>query len=159
MVRQESAKLLSSVQIRSPPHFLTMNDSRVKRLYLFLICFVIGTIAILIQLFNLTIKNMKSISSLNGLDKPRGTIYDSKMRPLTINIPAYTIYLDTESVSLDGNKETDINEAYSQIFNIIGITKEKFARLLKTKRRTIMLSQNINLDSYKKIKNIKAKFS
>ena len=159
MVRQESAKLLSSVQIRSPPHFLTMNDSRVKRLYLFLICFVIGTIAILIQLFNLTIKNMKSISSLNGLDKPRGTIYDSKMRPLTINIPAYTIYLDTESVSLDGNKETDINEAYSQIFNIIGITKEKFARLLKTKRRTIMLSQNINLDSYKKIKNIKDKYN
>ena len=128
-----------------------MNDSRVKRLYLFLICFLIGTIAIFIQLFNLTIKNRKPISSLNGLDKPRGTIYDAKMHPLTINIPAYTIYLDTESVSLDGNEETDINEAYTQIFNIIGITKEKFVELLNTKRRTIMLSQNINLDSYKKI--------
>ena len=136
-----------------------MNDSRVKRLYLFLICFLIGTIAIFIQLFNLTIKNRKPISSLNGLDKPRGTIYDAKMHPLTINIPAYTIYLDTESVSLDGNEETDINEAYTQIFNIIGITKEKFVELLNTKRRTIMLSQNINLDSYKKIKSIKDKYN
>ena len=72
------------------------------------------------------------------------------MHPLTINIPAYTIYLDTESVSLDGNAETDINEAYSQIFNIIGTTKEKFAELLNTKRRTIRLAQNINLDSLKK---------
>ena len=93
---------------------------------------------------------MKSISSLNGLDKPRGTIYDSKMRPLTINIPAYTIYLDTESVSLDGNEETDINEAYSQIFNIIGITKEKFARLLKTKRSKPYRNKSLFQTKFKK---------
>ena len=159
MVRQESAKLLSSVQIRSPPHFLIMNEIRIKKLYLFLVCFVIVTIAILFRLFNLTVKDRKSLSSLDGLDKPRGTIYDSKMHPLTINIPAYTIYLDTESVSLDGNEDTDINEAYTKIFSIIGITKEKFTDLLSTKRRTIRLAQNINLDSYKKIKEIKDKYT
>ncbi len=137
-----------------------MNDSRVKRLYLFLLCFLIGTAVILIQLFNLTVKDRKSISPLSsGLDRPRGIIYDSKMRPLTINIPAYTIYLDTESVSLDGNDKTDINEAYSKIFNIIEITKEKFSQLISTKRRTIKLAQNISLDSYKKIKEIKNKYN
>ena len=159
MVRQESAKLLSSVQIRSPPHFLIMNEIRIKKLYLFLVCFVIVTIAILFRLFNLTVKDRKPLSSLDGLDKPRGIIYDSKMHPLTINIPAYTIYLDTESVALDGNEDTDINEAYTKIFSIIGITKEKFTDLLSTKRRTIRLAQNINLDSYKKIKEIKDKYT
>ena len=136
-----------------------MNEVRIKKLYLFLVCFAIVTIAIFFRLFNLTVKDRKSITSLDGLDKPRGTIYDSKMRPLTINIPAYTIYLDTESVSLDGNENTDINEAYSQIFSIIGITKEKFTDLISTKRRTIRLAQNINLDSYKKIKEIKDKYT
>ena len=159
MVRQESAKLLSSVQIRSPPHFLIMNEIRIKKLYLFLVCFVIVTIAILFRLFNLTVKDRKPLSSLDGLDKPRGIIYDSKMHPLTINIPAYTIYLDTESVALDGNEDTDINEAYTKIFSIIGITKEKFTDLLSTKRRTIRLAQNINLESYKKIKEIKDKYT
>ena len=136
-----------------------MNEIRIKKLYLFLVCFVIVTIAILFRLFNLTVKDRKPLSSLDGLDKPRGIIYDSKMHPLTINIPAYTIYLDTESVALDGNEDTDINEAYTKIFSIIGITKEKFTDLLSTKRRTIRLAQNINLESYKKIKEIKDKYT
>ncbi|MEI0488314.1 penicillin-binding protein [Brachyspira pulli] len=136
-----------------------MNEIRIKKLYLFLVCFVIVTIAILFRLFNLTVKDRKTLSSLDGLDKPRGIIYDSKMHPLTINIPAYTIYLDTESVALDGNEDTDINEAYTKIFSIIGITKEKFTDLLSTKRRTIRLAQNINLESYKKIKEIKDKYT
>ena len=154
MVRRESAKLLF---IGSNPFaasfFSIMKD--IQLIKIFIIVFFVVTIAIFIKLINLTVINAKSVDTLEISNKPRGIIYDSKMQPLTINIPAYTIYIDTQSVKLDGKAEKDINEGYDKIFGIIGITREKFNEYLKTKRRNIKLIQNLSLDSYNKMREVK----
>lgn len=133
-----------------------MNDIRLIKI--FIAVFFALTVAILIKLIDLTIVNAKSLDTLEISNKPRGIIYDAKMRPLTINIPAYTIYIDTQSVKLDGKDGIDINEGYDKIFGIIGITKEKFNDYLKTKRRTIKLVQNLSLDSYNKMREVKTEY-
>lgn len=157
MVRRESAKLLF---IGSNPFaasfFSIMKD--IQLIKIFIIVFFVATIAIFIKLINLTVINAKSVDTLEISNKPRGIIYDSKMQPLTINIPAYTIYIDTQSVKLDGKAEKDINEGYDKIFGIIGITREKFNEYLKTKRRTIKLIQNLSLDSYNKMREVKNEY-
>lgn len=130
----------------------------IQLIKIFIIVFFVVTIAIFIKLINLTVINAKSVDTLEISNKPRGIIYDSKMQPLTINIPAYTIYIDTQSVKLDGKAEKDINEGYDKIFGIIGITREKFNEYLKTKRRTIKLIQNLSLDSYNKMREVKNEY-
>ena len=156
MVRQESAKLLSTVQIRSSPHFSIMNGIRLIKI--FIVGFFSATVLILFQLINLTVVNAKTFDDLEISNKPRGIIYDSKMRPLTINIPAYTIYIDTQTVKSDGKEGTDVNEGYDKIFGIIGITKERVSDYLKSKRRTIRLAQNLSLDSYNKMQEVKSEY-
>ena len=133
-----------------------MNDIRLIKI--FIAVFFALTIAILIKLIDLAVVNAKSLDTLEISNKPRGIIYDSKMRPLTINIPAYTIYIDTQSVKSDGKEGTDINEGYDRVFGIIGINKERFNDYLKVKRRTIRLAQNLSLDSYNKIREIKNEY-
>ena len=73
----------------------------IQLIKIFIIVFFIVTLAIFIKLINLTVINAKSVDTLEISNKPRGIIYDSKMQPLTINITAYTIYIDTQSVILD----------------------------------------------------------
>ena len=130
----------------------------IRLIKIFIVGFFAVTVLILIQLINLTIVNAKTFDSLEISNKPRGIIYDSKMRPLVINIPAYTIYIDTQSVKMDGKEGTDVNEGYDRIFGVIGITKERVGDYLKAKRRTIRLAQNLSLDSYNKIREIKNEY-
>lgn len=130
----------------------------VRLIKFFILGFFVVTVAILVKLIDLTVLNAKSVDTLEISDNPRGIIYDSKMRPLTINVPAYTIYIDTQSVQLDGREGKDINEGYDKIFGVIGITKEKFNEYLKNKRRTIKLIQNLSLDSYDRMREIKNEY-
>ena len=130
----------------------------IRLIKIFIVGFFAATVLILIQLINLTVVNAKSFDDLEISNKPRGIIYDSKMRPLTINIPAYTIYIDTQTVKSDGKDGKDINEGYDRIFGIIGITKERVNDYLKSKRRTIRLAQNLSLDSYNKMREIKNEY-
>ena len=131
-----------------------------KKIYVFAIFFFVIVLMLTQKLYVLTIKDRKSTQTANDSNEPRGTIYDSKMRPLTINIPAYTIYIDTHSVAeLDGKEGVNVNEGYDEILRLLGITKEKFAELLKNKRRTIRLARNISLDVYNKIKDVKDKYN
>ncbi|WP_432632145.1 penicillin-binding protein [Brachyspira sp.] len=130
----------------------------IRLIKIFIVGFFAATVLIIIQLINLTVVNAKSFDDLEISNKPRGIIYDSKMRPLTINIPAYTIYIDTQTVKSDGKDGKDINEGYDRIFGIIGITKERVNDYLKAKRRTIRLAQNLSLDSYNKIREIKNEY-
>lgn len=130
----------------------------IRLIKIFIVGFFAATVLILIQLINLTVVNAKSFDDLEISNKPRGIIYDSKMRPITINIPAYTIYIDTQTVKSDGKEGKDINEGYDRIFGIIGITKERVNDYLKSKRRTIRLAQNLSLDSYNKMREIKNEY-
>lgn len=137
-----------------------VKNNRIAVIYIFIIFFAFLTTVIVYKLVKLTVKERKSLSNLETIDKPRGIIYDAKMRPLTINIPAYTIYLDTQSINLDNSKEgLNINDGYSKIFELLSLTKEDIAKKLNTRRRTVQLAQNIHPDIYKKIQDVRREYS
>lgn len=161
MVRQKSAKLL---YIGSSPiaasSIIYMQDIQLKKIYLFLVCFFIASLFIIGQVVNLSVIERRSGISSDMINKPRGIIYDSKMRPLTINIPSYTIYLDKQFV-FTGDDEQSISNVrvlYENLPSILNMSVDDLRKKLEQKRRTVTLVQNLNMQSYNKLMEVKKDF-
>lgn len=134
-----------------------MQDIQLKKIYLFLVCFIIATLFITGQVLNFTIVQRRKDLPMDVMNKPRGIIYDSKMRPITINVPAYTVYLDKQFV-FTGNEEQSVSNVrvlYENIPKILNISIDELKKKLEQKRRTVTLVQNLNVQSYNKLMEIK----
>lgn len=137
-----------------------MNNNHKLKLSVFIFCFFIATILIIGNLIKLTIiDNRKVIVTEKSV---RGIIYDAKMRPLTINIPAYTIYLDKNAFTNSKNKElvkTNSQVLYTAISKLLNISKEELDKKFSLKASTVAIANNIDFETYSKLLEIKNIFN
>ncbi len=100
------------------------NNNQKYRLKLLFILFFICSFAVFAKNFNLSfLKKIDRDTFSNVSKKPRGIIYDSKMRELAINVPAYTVYLDKEVVSNSSEMITisNVSVIYETLPTILNI--------------------------------------
>ncbi len=139
-----------------------MNEKKQKsKLKLVFIFFIIFSIFIFAKNFNLSISNKIDPETYTNKSKtPRGIIYDSKMRELAINIPTYTIYLDKEIVSNRNETVTisNVSAIYQTLPNILNITPSQLEKKLSKNRRTVMIAQSVDINTYNQILEVKSKY-
>lgn len=81
------------------------------------------------------------------LEPKRGTIYDRNLRPLALNLPAYSLYAQPRMM-----KEKDKKEALRQLPNIINMNSRTLSDRLGKNKYFVWLERKISLKEVNEIK-------
>ncbi len=87
-----------------------------------------------------------------NLDPKRGTIYDRKMRPLAVDVAAYSLYADPRRMGKSGAAK-----AAAVLPGILGISKSFFDDRLGRDKNFVWLARKLPVDKADEIRKLKIK--
>lgn len=126
---------------------------------LFIIClslFVVFAVKlILIQVFSssyLTKIADKQQNHVIRLDPKRGTIYDRKMRPLAVDVAAYSLYADPRMMGKAG-----VAKAMESLPSILGVNRGFLTQRLSRDKNFVWLVRKLTVEKADEIKKLKIK--
>lgn len=133
------------------------HSPRFGLVFIFLIfCFVAFAVRlVLIQVFNsefLAGLAKKQHNHLIVLEPKRGTIYDRNMRPLAINLPVYSMYANSKSMS-----EAEKQRAVSILSEKFGFDKKMLRNRLGRDKYFVWIQRKMTEEAYELIKAQKLK--
>ena len=86
------------------------------------------------------------------LEPVRGTIYDRRMRPLALNVTAYSLYANPQVMSLD-----DKRKAVENVSSILKLDPQVLTSRLANKKYFVWIQRKLSLETARKIKDLKIK--
>lgn len=121
-----------------------------------MLCFAVFAFRlILIQIFNsefLAGLAKKQHNHAIVLEPKRGTIYDRHLRPLAINLPVYSLFANSRSMSDDDRKR-----AVTILSEKFGFDREMIKRRLERKKLFVWINRKMPQEMYEQIKAYKLK--
>ncbi len=136
--------------------FLRKYPSRIAIIFVVLLAGFVYSIIFLftIQIFHSTFLAhlaQKQHEHLITIDPKRGTIYDRNLRPMAINLPVYSVYVNARSINIHHNKE----EIVSNLSRILSIPPSEISKKLEKNKYFIWIKRKVPQEIYVKLKALK----
>lgn len=93
----------------------------------------------------------KQHEHLITIDPKRGTIYDRNLRPMAINLPVYSVYVNARSINIHHSKE----EIVSKLSEILLIPANQISTKIAKNKYFVWVQRKISQDVYQRLKDLK----
>ncbi len=136
--------------------FLRKYPSRLAIIFFVLLAGFLYSITFLfgIQLFHSAFLNnlaQKQHEHLINIDPKRGTIYDRNLRPMAINLPVYSVFINGRTIQLHHDKD----DVISQLSKILNVPSQEISAKVKKNKYFLWVKRKIPQDTYLKLKSLK----
>lgn len=136
--------------------FLRKYPFRLAIVFLFLLTGFLYSIGFLfyIQIFRsafLANLAQKQHEHLITIDPKRGTIYDRNLRPMAINLPVYSVYVNARTIGTQHNKE----EIISTLSELLHIPSSEISAKIGKNKYFVWIQRKVPQDIYQQLKDRK----
>ena len=86
-----------------------------------------------------------------NIDPKRGTIYDRNLRPMAINLPVYSVYVNARSIGTHNNKD----EVVVKLSETLHLPAVEISAKIDKNKYFVWIERKIPQEIYQKIKDFK----